>query len=148
MLSYSIQKVGYDFRQLDSQGATDLASFMSAFDTFPWAAQYVEWNETQEGPLPALVLQDTDDRRELWVSALSDDLTRSFQLNSVSMRLRKSLFGMGKEKLDEDVATFDVDSRADVDMLCRLFCERQYVELDRLVAQFVERNREDDDNDR
>lgn len=145
MLTYSIQKAGYDFTQLDPQGATDFPSFMNAFDAFPWAAQYIEWNETQEGPIPALVLQQTDDRRELWVSALSDDLTRSFQLNSVSMRTKKSLFG--KEKLEQDVATIDVRRRADVDVLCRLFCEGQYAELDRLVAQFVERNQEDDDID-
>jgi hypothetical protein len=143
MLTYSIQKAGYDFQQLDAQGGTDFRSFMAAFDAFPWGAQYAEWNETQEGPIPALVLQETDDRRELWVSALSDDLTRSFQLNSVTTRARKGLFG--KEKLEQDVATIDVKKRDDVETLCQLFCDRQYAELDRLVDEFVARNLEDDD---
>lgn len=145
MLTYSIQKVGYDFEQLDAQGTTDFPSFMTAFDTFPWAAQHGEWSETQDGPIPALVLQHADDQRELWVSALGDEPTCGFQLNSVSMRPRKGLFGMGKEKLEQHVATIDVRKRTDVDTLCLLFCDRQYAELDRLVARFVEQNLEDDD---
>ncbi|MDP9581455.1 UNVERIFIED_ORG: hypothetical protein J2791_000736 [Burkholderia contaminans] len=147
MLTYSIQKVGYDFNQLDQQGATGYASFVHAFDAFPWVAQHVEWNETQDGPLPALVLQHADDQRELWVTALTDALSDGFQLNAVAMRMKKGLFGIGKGKLEQQVDTIDVDSRADVDTLCRLFCDRQYDELDRLVARHAERNRFDDDSD-
>ncbi|KER74141.1 hypothetical protein HR51_03445 [Burkholderia cepacia] len=147
MLTYSIQKVGYAFDQLDPQGATDYASFTQAFDAFPWAAQHAEWDDTQEGPLPALVLQHADDQRELWVTALSDAQADGFQLNAVSMRMKKGLFGIGKGKLEQHVDTIDVDTRADVDTLCRLFCDRQYDELDRLVAQHAERNRVDDDSD-
>ncbi|AYQ42615.1 hypothetical protein BLA9940_04236 [Burkholderia aenigmatica] len=147
MLTYSIQKVGYQFDQLDSQGATDYPSFTQAFDVFPWAAQHAEWDDTQEGPLPALVLQHADDQRELWVTALSDAHADGFQLNAVSMRMKKGLFGIGKGKLEQHVDTIDVDTRADVDTLCRLFCDRQYDELDRLVARHAERNRFDDDSD-
>lgn len=147
MLTYSIQKVGYAFDQLDPQGATDYASFTQAFDAFPWAAQHAEWDDTQEGPLPALVLQHADDQRELWVTALSDAQADGFQLNAVSMRMKKGLFGIGKGKLEQHVDTIDVDTRADVDTLCLLFCDRQYDELDRLVARHAERNRVDDDSD-
>ncbi len=147
MLTYSIQKVGYQFDQLDSQGATDYPSFTQAFDVFPWAAQHAEWDDTQEGPLLALVLQHADDQRELWVTALSDAHADGFQLNAVSMRMKKGLFGIGKGKLEQHVDTIDVDTRADVDTLCRLFCDRQYDELDRLVARHAERNRFDDDSD-
>ncbi|MGU3780081.1 hypothetical protein [Burkholderia metallica] len=147
MLTYSIQKVGYDFKQLDPQGETDYASFTRAFDAFPWAAQHAEWNDTQDGPLPALVLQQADDQRELWVTALSDAHAGGFQLNAVSMRMKKGLFGIGKGKLEQHVDTIDVDARADVDTLCRLFCDRQYDELDRRVATHAQRNRLDDDRD-
>ncbi|MBJ9592068.1 hypothetical protein [Burkholderia seminalis] len=147
MLTYSIQKVGYDYKQLDPQGATDYASFTHAFDAFPWAAQHAEWDETQEGPLPALVLQHAGDQRALWVTALSDARSGGFQLNVVSMRMKKGLFGIGKGTLEQHVDTIDVDTRADVDTLCRLFCDRQYDELDRRVARHAERNRFDDDND-
>ncbi|WP_322087442.1 hypothetical protein [Burkholderia sp. BCC1999] len=147
MLTYAIQKTGYDYNQLDPQGATDYASFTRAFDSFPWAAQHAEWDDTQEGPLPALVLQHADDQRELWVTALSDAHADGFQLNAVSTRMKKGLFGLGKEKPEQHVDTIDVDTRADVDTLCRLFCDRQYDELDRLVARHAERNRLDDDND-
>ncbi|QQK01011.1 hypothetical protein JG536_23625 [Burkholderia ambifaria] len=147
MLTYAIQKAGYEFDQLDPQGVTDYASFVRAFDAFPWAAQHAEWDDTQEGPLPALVLQQADDQRELWVTALSDALSDGFQLNAVAMRMKKGLFGIGKGKLEQHVDTIDVDSRADVDTLCRLFCDRQYDELDRLVARHAERNRFDDDSD-
>ncbi|MCA7996864.1 hypothetical protein [Burkholderia metallica] len=147
MLTYSIQKVGYDFKQLDPQGETDYASFTRAFDAFPWAAQHAEWNDTQDGPLPALVLQQADDQRELWVTALSDAHAGGFQLNAVSMRMKKGLFGIGKGKLEQHVDTIDVDARADLDTLCRLFCDRQYDELDRRVATLAQRNRFDDDRD-
>ncbi|MET3821735.1 MULTISPECIES: hypothetical protein [Burkholderia] len=148
MLTYAIQKAGYEFDQLDPQGVTDYASFVRAFDAFPWASQHAEWDDTQDGPLPALVLQQADDQRELWVTALSDAHPDGFQLNVVSMRMKKGLFGIGKGKLEQQVDTIDVDSRADVDTLCRLFCDRQYDELDRLVARHAERNRFDDDSDR
>ncbi len=147
MLTYSVQKVGYAFDQLDPQGATDYASFTQAFDAFPWAAQHAEWDDTQEGPLPALVLQHEDDQRELWVTALSNAQSDGFQLNAVSMCMKKGLFGIGKGKLEQHVDTIDVDTRADVDTLCRLFCDRQYDELDGLVARHAERNRVDDDSD-
>ncbi|UEP45719.1 hypothetical protein [Burkholderia sp. B21-005] len=148
MLTYAIQKAGYEFDQLDPQGVTDYASFVRAFDAFPWAAQHAEWDDTQDGPLPALVLQQADDQRELWVTALSDAHLDGFQLNAVAMWMKKGLFGIGKGKLEQQVDTIDVDSRADVDTLCRLFCDRQYDELDRLVARHAERNRFDDDRDR
>ncbi|MBN3774509.1 MULTISPECIES: hypothetical protein [Burkholderia] len=147
MLTYSIQKVGYDFKQLDPQGATDYPSFTQAFDAFPWAAQHAEWDDKQDGPLPALVLQHADDQRELWVTALSDAHADGFQLNAVSMRMKKGLFGIGKGKLEQQVDTIDVRKRTDVDTLCRLFCDRQYDELDRVVAQHVERNGFEDDSD-
>ncbi|WP_322024289.1 hypothetical protein [Burkholderia sp. BCC1977] len=147
MLTCSIQEVGYGFEQLDSQGATDYPSFMRAFDTFPWVAQHAEWNELQDGPLPALVLWHAGDQRELWISALSDAHSDGFQLNAVSMRMKKGLFGIGSGKLAQDVETIDVRKRADVDTLCRLFCDRQYDELDRLVARHAARNA-DGDRDR
>ncbi|WP_412025198.1 hypothetical protein [Burkholderia cepacia] len=140
MLTCSVQKVGYAFNQLEPQGATDYPSFVRAFDAFPWAAQHVEWDETQDGPLPAVVLQHADDQRELWVTALRDAHAKGFQLNAVSMRMKKGLFGIGKGKLERYVETIDIDARTDVDTLCRLFCDRQYDELDRLVARHAERN--------
>ncbi|WP_175782943.1 hypothetical protein [Burkholderia anthina] len=140
MLTYSTQKVGYDYNQLDPEGATDYASFTQAFDAFPWVAQHTEWNVLQDGPLPALVLQHAGDQRELWISALRDAHADGFQLNAVSMRMKKGLFGMGKAKLEQTVETIDVRKRVDVDTLCRLFCDRHYDELDRLVARHAARN--------
>ncbi|MGS0892026.1 hypothetical protein ACVBGC_05610 [Burkholderia stagnalis] len=146
MLTYSIQKTGYAFDQLDPQGATDYPSFMRAFDAFPWAAQHAEWDDTQDGPLPALVLQHADDQRELWVTALSDAHSAGFQLHSVSMRVKKGLFGIGKGKPEQHVETIDVDRRADVETLCQAFCDRRYDELDRLVARHGARGSDGDDD--
>ncbi|MCA8089295.1 hypothetical protein LGM65_00090 [Burkholderia anthina] len=147
MLTYSTQKVGYDYNQLDPEGATDYASFTQAFDAFPWAAQHADWNALQDGPLPALVLQHAGDQRELWISALSDAHSDGFQLNVVSMRMKKGLFGMGKAKLEQYVETIDVRKRVDVDTLCRLFCDGHYDELDRLAARHAARNAGDRDSD-
>jgi hypothetical protein len=54
------------------------------------------------------------------------------------------LFGIGKGKLEQHVDTIDVRKRVDVDALCRLFCDRQYDELDQRVARYAQRNADDD----
>lgn len=137
ILTYAIQKVGDDFNQLDPQGPIDLEGFMQALDEFPWAAQHLQWDETQEGPFPLLVLQNEGDQRELWVGALSGDPAGSYQLHAVSMQLRKSLFGKGK--MEQDVVTVDVDDREEANGLCRLFFGGRYAELDAAVARLVQR---------
>jgi len=146
MLTYAIQKTGYDYEQLDPQGATDYAGFIRALESFPWAEQLALWNETQDGPLPGLVLQNAEDQRELWISVLGTELDDSFQLNAVSMREKKGLFGMGKPKMERDVTTFDVDERTDVDRLCQLFCSRHYAPMDLEVARLAELARERDED--
>lgn len=144
MLTFAIQKTGYDYHQTDPQGETDLVAFQSAIDAFPWAEQHQAWEEEQEGPLPALVLQNEADQRALWVTALGTDRAGSYQLQSVSMKLRKGFFGKGK--LEQDATVVDARSRAEVDRLCELFCDVQYEALDREVARLAERNREDSDD--
>ncbi|WP_408908774.1 hypothetical protein [Variovorax paradoxus] len=111
MLSYAIQKVGDDFQQTHPQGETTLLGFMAAIDAHPWEQQHREWNEQQDGPLPALVLRNEADQRELWVTLLGDGTDRrgEYQLQSVAMRPRKSFFGKGK--LEQDVAVFETRDR-------------------------------------
>ncbi|ONV85117.1 hypothetical protein A8E85_07920, partial [Burkholderia cenocepacia] len=79
-----------------------------------------------------------------WVTALTDAHSDGFQLNVVSMRMKKGLFGIGKGKLEQHVETIDVRRRVDVDALCRLFCDRQYDALDQRVARHAQRNAGDD----
>lgn len=136
MLTYAIQKVG-ETLPLESQGATDLIAFRRAIDAFPWAAQHTEWDERQDGPLPALVLQDAAAERELWVTALGfgTDLSGAYLLQSVSMKFRKALFGKGR--MVQDATLVDAPSRNEVDRLCELFCDGQYEALDREVARMA-----------
>ncbi|MBR7985493.1 hypothetical protein KDX04_06620 [Burkholderia cenocepacia] len=75
----------------------DYYSFTPAFELFP-GAQHVEWSASQDGSLPALVLQHADDQRELWGSALSAAHCSGFQLNVVARCMKKGLFGIGKGK--------------------------------------------------
>jgi hypothetical protein len=146
MLTYAIQKTGYDYEQLDPQGSVDYDGFVQALASFPWAEQLAQWNDEQSGPLPARVLQDSEARRELWISALGSGLDDSFQLNAVSMHETKGLFGIGKPKTSREVVTFEVETRGDVDRLCRLFCDGQYAQLDEEVVRLAERSREADRN--
>jgi hypothetical protein len=141
MLTYAIQKTGYDYQQTDPQGETDLPAFMAAIDAFPWAEQHRAWDERQDGPLPALVLRREADQRELWVTALGSDRTGSYQLQAVSMKLRKGFFGKGK--LEQDATVVDARSRAEVDRLCELFCDGPYESFDREVARLAERDSDD-----
>lgn len=138
MLTCAIQKTGYDYQQTDPQGATDLVAFMAAIDAFPWAEQHREWDERQDGPLPAVVLRNEPDQRELWVTALGSDRAGSYQLQAVSMQMRKGFFG--KAKLEQDATVVDARSRAEVDRLCELFCDGQYDAFDREVARLAARD--------
>lgn len=138
MLTYAIQRVGYDYKQTDPQGETNLIAFMAAIDAFPWTEQLALWDEQQDGPLPTLVLQKEPDQRELWISALGDERNRSYQLQSVSIQMRKGFFG--KAKPEQDAAVVDECSRAEVDRLCELFCDGQYEVFDREVARLAARD--------
>ncbi|WP_332308330.1 hypothetical protein [Herbaspirillum autotrophicum] len=140
MLTYAIQKAGYDYDQLDQQGAIDFDGFMHAINTFPWAEQLRAWDETQDGPLPSLVLQNEKDERALWVMVIGSDLGNSFQVTAVWMRPHKGMFGLGKEKMVQETATIDIELRQELDQLCRLFCAAQYEDLERDVARFSERS--------
>lgn len=141
MLTYAIQKPGDDYQRTDPQGETNLVAFMAAIDAFPWAEQHRQWDEQQEGPLPALVLKNEPDQRELWVTALGSDRAGSYQLQAVSMKLRKGFFGKGK--LEQDARVVDACNRGEVDRLCELFCGAQYETFDREVARLAARDGDD-----
>ena len=137
MLSYAIQRVGYDYQRTDAYGATDCDAFLRTVDGFPWAAQHAEWNQAQEGPLPAVVLQNETDQRALWVTALgTGERDAGYQLQSVAMRSHKGFFG--KAKVEQDATVAEVGDRAELGRLCRLFCDAQYAALDDEVARLVQ----------
>lgn len=137
MLTHAVQKVGDDYQQTQALGETNVIAFRAAIDAFRWAAQHAAWEVQQEGPLPVLVLQNQADQRELWVTALGADLAGEYQLQSVSMQLRKGFFG--KAKLEQDATVVDAHDRAEVDRLCELFCDGQYEALDREVDRLAAR---------
>lgn len=128
MFSYAIQKVGFDFDEVEQQGEIDLPGFMNAINTFAWRAQLQQWDEDQDGPLPTLVLQCEPEQRQLWISALGKELGDDFQLQSVSCQMRKSLFG--KPKQERNVAIFNVHERSTLKQLCALFFQREFEALD------------------
>ncbi|MES2185827.1 MAG: hypothetical protein V4505_14845 [Pseudomonadota bacterium] len=143
MLTYAIQRVGYDYQQADAYGATDYDAFLRTVDGFPWAAQHAEWNQTQDGPLPAVVLQNGADQRALWVTALGmGERDDGYQLQSVAMRSHKGFFG--KAKVEEDATVAEARDRAELGRLCRLFCDAQYAALDEEVARLVQRESDRD----
>lgn len=142
MLQHALQKAGYDYQQTDPLGPTDLAGFLATIDEFAWDAQHAAWDENgQDGALPAVILQNPDDQRELWVTAFDDG---SFQVQSVSLQPRKSLFG--KPKMEQDATVTEAPDRAAMETLCRQFCGGDYAALDQEVKRLraEERAREDD----
>lgn len=137
MLTCAIQRVGYDHDQTDDHGATSLNEFLALIDDFPWDVQHREWDREQSGPFPAVVLRHAERERQLWVTRLGDSVADAgaYQLQSVRMVERKSLFG--KRTREQHAQVIDVDSRDDVELLCRLFCEGRHDELDSQVARFA-----------
>ena len=133
MLTYAIQKVGFEPDQTAPQVPTDLNGFMQAIDEFPWAAQHSEWDELQDGPLPSVGLINVPEQRELWVTALSDDLDDDYVVISVAMRMHKGLFSKPKPRLTNTLV--DVEGRALVNKLCELFARNEYEALDKEIAR-------------
>lgn len=136
MLSYAIRWVGEAREHAESQGPIDAAGFKAVIDGFPWAGQHRQWSQRQGGPLPALILSDGATQRELWISALSDDTSADFQVHVVALRKRKTLFG--KEKLDKEVWTVDVETRIHLDALIDLMFAAQHEAMDRTVASLAQ----------
>lgn len=141
MLTWGIQRVGYADEQIDQQGTTDVSAFLRAFDAFPWVEQNNQWDETQDGPMAALILQSDADKRKLWITALASDgkLNDSYFVAVEWTAPRKSLFGFGQIKMVEETAAFSMPGRRNAEQLCRLFCDFRYEEFDREIAEWVER---------
>ncbi|MDA7415304.1 hypothetical protein PGB34_02905 [Xenophilus arseniciresistens] len=135
MLSHAVQYVGDAYDHSTPLGPIDGAGFKAAIDDFPWAAQHAQWDKAQEGPLPCLILRAEVDQRELWVTALGGEPGDAYQLQSVSIQMRKSLFG--KPKAQHDATAFDVDDRATVDQLIDLFASASYAQLDAQVQRLA-----------
>ena len=143
MLSYAIQNAGYDFDQVDPQGSVDLTGFMQAIDEFPWREQHLRWNRNQEGALPTLVLECEDQQRQLWVTALGDDLGEDFQLQSVSSQMRKGFWG--KPRQERNVVVFNVTERKALNLLCALFSQQEFEALDHEVERLAQLDADSED---
>jgi hypothetical protein len=146
MLTWAIQRVGYADEQVDQQGTTDVNAFLRAFDAFPWVEQNRQWDETQEGPMAALILQNEADKRKLWITAFASDgkLNDSYFIAVEWTAPRKSLFGFGQIKMVEETAAFSMAGRPNTEQLCRLFGDSRYEEFDRQIAEWVRRDRDGD----
>jgi hypothetical protein len=146
MLTWAIQRVGYADEHVDQQGTTDVDAFLLAFDAFPWVEQNNQWDETQDGPMAALILQNEADKRKLWITALASDekLNDSYFIAVEWTAPRKSLFGFGQIKMVEETAAFSMVGRPNTEQLCRLFCDSRYEEFDRQIAEWVRRDRDGD----
>ena len=151
--THAIQKTGYDARQTDPQGPVDLDGFIRALDAFPWIEQHIAWDELQDGPLPSIVLQNTADKSELWVTALASPsgsgpindpdvwILTEYQLHYMSIKPHKALFGFGKETLRETYESGTVETREQMIALCQLFYEGRQEELDRSLKKAAEDER-------
>ncbi len=133
MLSHAVQYVGDAYDHSTPLGPVDGPGFKAALDDFPWAAQHAQWDKVQEGPMPCLILRAEADQRALWVTAQGGDPQDGYQVQSVSVQMRKSLFG--KPKPVQDATAVDVEDRATLDRLIDLFSSARYEQLDAEVAR-------------
>ena len=152
--THAVQRVGSNPLHTEPQGPTDLDGFIRAIDVFPWIEQHIAWNETQEGPLPAVVLQNTASKSELWVTALASPTANDvngipeqwvltdYQLHHVSIKPHKTLFGFGKEVMKESAETASAETREEALEWCRLFHQGQTEALERAFERAIQRDRD------
>ncbi|MEM7027262.1 MAG: hypothetical protein AAF410_03425 [Pseudomonadota bacterium] len=92
---YDIQLAGYQFNQYDDKGNADLKIFMEEFRTFPWSEQVGKANGGSE---PTISVRNLSEKTVYWVSAAPHEEGHVYLLGIVYPKVKKSFFGLGKDK--------------------------------------------------
>lgn len=96
--TWNVQFAGYDFDMYDEKGAIDYNNFVTEFDNFPWIEQVKRYQKIQKGCSATLSVNESLNKTSLWVSIMGDTENNTFLIGYVYPKIKKGLFGFGKEK--------------------------------------------------
>jgi hypothetical protein len=96
--TWNVQLAGYDYNRYDEKGQIDYENFIIEFDKFPWIEQIESFQKIQKGCSATLSVKDDENKTSFWVSIMGDVNNNSFLVGYVYPKIKKGLFGLGKEK--------------------------------------------------
>ncbi len=137
MFTYSVQLAGYPFERSDDKGPVNYDLFTKYFDAFPWLEQVEAWDVIRDGASATIAVSAPDDEKEMWVSIAGSRQRNYFLGGYVYMRVKKGLFGLGKEKQVKWVDIYEVEDGIQIKYLFKLFFDKKF---DALVAELDELN--------
>ena len=126
MFAYDIQYGGDPFDKYDLKGQTDYNSFMAVFENFPWQEEVEKVNSNQKGCSPTLSVKNETDENALWVSMSGEKGKYGYLVGYVYNKMKKGLFGFGKERLVKWVEIYLPDEKQQVKELFKIYFERRY----------------------
>ena len=136
MFTYSVQLAGYPYERIDDKGPVNYDVFLKYFDAFPWLEQLEELDQLKEGASATIFVNADGEEKELWISIAGSRQKNYFLVGYVYIRIKKALFGLGKEKQVKWVDIYEAGDGIQVKYLFKLFFDKKFdklaVELDQL----------------
>lgn len=136
MFTYSVQLAGYPYERMDEKGPVNYDIFLRYFDAFPWLEQLDALDQLKEGASATLFVNADGEEKQLWVSIAGSRQKSYFLVGYVYTRVKKALFGFGKEKQVKWVDIYEAEDDLQIKYLYKIFFDKKFdklaVELDQL----------------
>jgi hypothetical protein len=134
MFTYNIQLAGYAYEKFDEKGETNFNEFSNTFDTFPWLDQLDAYDKIKEGCSATISVKSINADKDFWISIAGDRKKYFFLVGLVYMKIKKGLWGFGKEKAVRWVDIYEIEDRDKIKSLFRLFFDNK---IDNLESELL-----------
>ena len=130
--TWNVQLAGYDYEKYDEKGQTNYENFIAEFEKFPWIEQIESYQKIQKGSSATLSVNDKENKTSFWVSIMGDTKDNTFLVGYVYPKMKKSFFGLGKEKQINWLEIFIAKDNEQVKKCFRFYFSN---ELDKLQSE-------------
>ncbi len=130
--TWNVQLAGYAYEKYDEKGQTDYENFITEFEKFPWIEQIENYQKIQKGSSATLSVNDKENETSFWVSIMGNVNDNTFLVGYVYPKMKKGLFGLGKEKEIKWLEIFIARNDEQVKKCFRLYFSN---ELDKLQSE-------------
>lgn len=113
---------------------TDFDGIIKEFNSFPWEEQ-VEVASSLHIRFPTMTIKDPEVNREIWIYP---GINTEFAMGYSYLRLKKSLWGFGKEKVDTFWQEYDVPDTDTLTQLIRHFYNRDHNAIKSILSTLKE----------
>ncbi|MEO5891998.1 MAG: hypothetical protein ABIQ31_17255 [Ferruginibacter sp.] len=126
MLTYNIQLAGYPYEKYDEKGETNGNDFIAVFETFPWLEQLDSYDQIRAGCSATITLNSAAHNKSCWISIAGDRKKYLYLIGYVYLKLKKGLFGFGKEKIVKWVDIYETTDKDKIKSLIKLFSDEGF----------------------